>query len=343
MLAKIKTLPWWKKTGLVLLALVLIFIILGIVLPKNVHVTVTDKVNAPANYVFNYLNDIRNNTEWNPWIEEDPEMKLSFEEPHIGEGASYSWTSEKSGNGTMNYLSVMENRSIETEVLFEGFSPSTSIYTIDDTGPETSELSWSFESKLGFPFNVFGFVFKMMIRKSYKKGLKNISNFVEKRFNDGIYNNYTVVESFSREINYGVTRLEVPVERLRQFSAQTHTVLYTDINNSDLTITGKPSVLFYSDYTRQNNAEIAVAVPVNKALNYPGINPITLEAGQTVYTEHMGDLESIGAAHRAIRSFLRDRKKAVLYPFIEEYVTDPSIEPEASKWLTNITYYFEAR
>jgi hypothetical protein len=43
-------------------------------------------------------------------------------------------------------------------------------------------------------------------------------------------------------------------------------------------------------------------------------------------------------AHSKLDYFVENMELKIVTPFIEEYVTDPSQEPDTSKWLTNVYY-----
>ncbi len=41
--------------------------------------------------------------------------------------------------------------------------------------------------------------------------------------------------------------------------------------------------------------------------------------------------------------FMKDRQLFMDVPMIEEYVTDPTKEPDPEKWTTNIYYYYSKK
>jgi len=53
-----------------------------------------------------------------------------------------------------------------------------------------------------------------------------------------------------------------------------------------------------------------------------------------------GDYNHTSDGHDAIKEYMTDRGYLQDPPIIEEYVTDPTIEADPSKWLTKLTYYF---
>ena len=85
---------------------------------------------------------------------------------------------------------------------------------------------------------------------------------------------------------------------------------------------------------------MVVAMPVAQPLNsrVPNIEDINVPAGKAHVIDYYGAYEGIGDAHWAMDAFLKKNNLKAGAPVIEEYVTDPGIEPDQSKWLTKIYY-----
>src|SRR5690242_10159044 len=59
--------------------------------PPEFRVSRSTAIAAPPADVFPQVNDLHNMNEWSPWLEPDPNIKLTYEGPAAGKGASYSW------------------------------------------------------------------------------------------------------------------------------------------------------------------------------------------------------------------------------------------------------------
>ena len=70
--------------------------------PSQYRVSRSIYTTIPAPTLYNYLYDFENWHEWNPWILEDPEMKLSFNQNNSSQ-PEYHWE-RKDGNGSMKIL-----------------------------------------------------------------------------------------------------------------------------------------------------------------------------------------------------------------------------------------------
>ena len=83
----------------VLAGLVGLYLLISLFLPSNFDVHRTININGSKRAVFEQVNDFRNWEAWSPWLAGDSTMVFKYTDDTEGEGASYSWTSENSGNG----------------------------------------------------------------------------------------------------------------------------------------------------------------------------------------------------------------------------------------------------
>jgi len=67
-----------------------------------------------------------------------------------------------------------------------------------------------------------------------------------------------------------------------------------------------------------------------------GIGPAELPAGLVAATWHIGPYETLGGAHHALRTWVRDHARQEAGPIWEEYVTDPGGEPAPEAWRTRV-------
>lgn len=329
-----------KRIGIVLGALLLLFLILGIFMPKDLVVEKSKTINAPANYLYNIVNDFKTNPDWNPWVQEDPDMKLSYGTKTQGTGATYSWSSEKMGNGKVAYTSTEQDKAINALLEFEGMSPSTYGLTFTPEGNNRTKVIWTMNTRMGFPYNVFGPFFKYTIKKSYKKGLDNLEVLAKVRMNEGKYDGYTIKETMLEERKYIMSRSEVAVADIQKFYTQNLGAIFKKVQDEGLTMNGMPCGLFYKYDALEGQADMAAAIPVSTTKDIQGLNSVTLPKQQALQVEYYGDYANLQNAHRAMASYMRDRNLLSNPPMIEEYVTDPIKEKDPAKWLTNITYYY---
>ena len=133
-----------KNIGIGLLIFMGLLLILSFVLSKEVNVRKSYKFNAPKEYVFNLVNNVKTYPAWNAWITNDPMIDLTFNDKTIGQGAGYSWSSEQSGSGSMYYDKVIGMDSIMSTMRFDGMSDSNVNYYFErDGGEGLIEVVWA--------------------------------------------------------------------------------------------------------------------------------------------------------------------------------------------------------
>lgn len=166
-----------------------LFVVVSFFLPKEYYVERSITVSAPAVLVYSQVADLEAWQEWDPWGELDPDMTVSFGESRVGLGASYSWQSETSGNGSMEIVEVDPPNLAKFKLVFEGYedNPSYSrmlLEAADAIGPTT--VTWTFEGDVGEKLFARWMVLLMdkFVGVNYEKGLANLKARCEGMIND---------------------------------------------------------------------------------------------------------------------------------------------------------------
>jgi len=132
-----------KVVSVVLVTLVLVFVVGGLVMPRGYRVERSERIQAPVQVVFSQVNDLRKWEAWSPWRAADPTMKLTYSDPPVGQGSSYSWKGDGAGEGTLTIRRTVPLSRIET--------------TIDFGEMGSSDGSWDFTHEDGITSVVWGF------------------------------------------------------------------------------------------------------------------------------------------------------------------------------------------
>lgn len=327
-----------KILGYILLGLLVLLVILGIVLPKTIKTSVSRDMDVPPTVAYHIVNNLQTQEMWNPWKADDETMVFTMGDKTEGVGATYSWTSENSGTGSQTISETVPNNKVVMDVQFGEEDPAMAPFTFEKSG-EGTKVTWAFEGHMGFPSNIMGPFMKWGIKSSCKKGLKNIEELANKRWKDGEYFGYTIIEDRLPERNFVLKRGEVPGKGIQQFYVTNLGALFGEVQKSGIEMDGMPCGLFY-DYDESNDIhDMAAAIPVAEPIEIENAASVTLDAGVGLVIDHYGDYATLPRTHDAMDAYMRDREMVHHAPIIEEYKTDPTSVDDPSKVLTKVIYY----
>lgn len=322
---------------IVLAVLILLAVIAMFALPQNFSTETAKRIDASPKTVFNILNNIENESLWNPWQSQDTSMVVTFGESRVGKGASYTWKSKNMGDGSMEYIDVVKDQKLTSKLNFGGMGEGTAMYTLTPDGDGTL-VNWSLDSKSSRPWNLMNFMIKSQTKKSFEQGLKNLNKLATER-RGGEYLGYTIKEELVLGKTYVISRGEVGLDQMSEFYAQNLAPLFKKIQAAQVEMSGHPSALVYSYNMKKGTTDMAAGIPIAQAVDIQGASSETIDTRKAVVIDYYGDPKKTETAHYAIDAYMADRSLNYDWPVIEEYVTDPSEEPNPEKWLTRIIYF----
>ena len=169
-----------KIIGIVLAVLIILFFGIALLLPSDVHVERSLVIPASSEVVYNQINDLQQWQKWSPWHQMDPNMKVTYEGESKGEGASYSWSSDKVGNGKLTIVEAHPHQYIATDLDFTGQGKARAYYRFENSS-EGTLVTWGFDADMGQnPIAKYmGLMMDSMIGSDFEKGLQNLKTHVQ--------------------------------------------------------------------------------------------------------------------------------------------------------------------
>lgn len=325
-----------------LVALVAIYLILCLIGPKDFAVSRSTTINAEQDVVFEQVAELKNWGNWSPWHEMDPDMEITYGESTRGEGASYSWTGEKAGEGSLETIEFAEGTLIKNKLDFGAMGIATTEWTFasTDSGIETT---WSMTGDNPFLFRgmlVFMNIDEAIIGKDFEKGLAKLKEYAEsadESISGG--SSHTEPEIVEREalscLCVGDTSSE---DQLQSFFTNAYTQIGIYMGTNQLEMTGQPLALYYGPWD-PTNIVLKACIPVSgDATGSDKIELVKLPAGEYVLSQYFGDYSDMEGAHGSIEVFMTENNLSHMNWSMEQYITDPGAEPDPSKWQTDILY-----
>ncbi|WP_068119388.1 SRPBCC family protein [Tropicimonas marinistellae] len=133
-----------------LLLLVCILIGVAYLLPREITVERDIVVEAPPEAVFPYVNSLKEMQAWNPWLDRDPDVQLTFDGPDAGVGARMSWQSEQRdvGSGSQEIVESVENERVISALDFGDMGTASASLSLSAEGNGT-RVTWGLVSDMG--------------------------------------------------------------------------------------------------------------------------------------------------------------------------------------------------
>lgn len=172
-----------KKILLGLLLLVAVFLAVVAMQPAEFTVERTATMSASPAVVFEQVNDFHHWDAWSPWLDLDPQAKISFEGPSSGEGAIYRWSGNADvGEGSMTILESRPDELIRIKLEFvRPFAGANTVeFSFKPEGDQTS-VTWSMFGNKNFVSKAIGMFVSMddMIGGKFDEGLARLKKVVE--------------------------------------------------------------------------------------------------------------------------------------------------------------------
>lgn len=123
-----------KKIIFGILAITVLLAVAGIFLPSKYQLERSVTILAPADIVFDNVNDLKKNEDWSPWKAADPTVKISYGSLTEGKGASYSWEGKKSGRGIYTIMRSEPGKSLEADMDFKEMGRADGYFTFVPEG-----------------------------------------------------------------------------------------------------------------------------------------------------------------------------------------------------------------
>lgn len=321
------------------LAILLIGISLFFTGPKTFDVHRSIEINAPRHVVYPWIRTFENMQKWSPFLEKDPQMIVSTEGTDGTVGAKNTWSGNKDvGKGSQTITKLVTDERYESKLEFiEPMNSTADAYIqLSDTQDGMTQVTWGFKGTNNPVERIlFNFMnMDQMMGPEFDKGLTKLKTLVEGALKAATA--YAVSESaFSGQLYAGV-RGKMKFSEVAKFLADNYTKVYSIAGDKAI---GKPTSITYLWDEATQQTEVVAAVAVSAKVD--GLENISLPAARMISVDFYGWYEDIGPAHNALGEFVKSKNLHEIPPVIEEYITDPTVEPDTSKWLTHVRYFVQ--
>lgn len=312
----------------------------------NFTVSESKIIDAPAEVVFQNINDYRNWESWGSWME-DETLKINYPENTLGEGASYSWKSKKEGEGAMQTLSVIPNTSLKQKIVFngtledEGYPVEWTLEPLEN-GSKT-KVTWSMQGTLGLFEKIYFATQNKDIEEEvssmYAKSLENLNSILLQQMDvfsisvDGItgysggYYLYNTTAAKQTEISEKIMPMMMQIQRFME--------------ENNIPAQGNPFVAYMEWDEINNTAIFTVGIPTKDRVILPDGSPVIsgfMESSTALKTTLKGKYTNLTQAWELAQKYISEKnitKHNSLSPF-EVYTIGYPGEKNPANWVTEI-------
>lgn len=170
-----------KYLAITLFFLIVVVGVIGLFLPDTRHVEREISIDAPAEAIFPYMNDLREFQQWFPWAGIDPATQYTYSGPATGVGSKLDWLSTNGtiGSGSLEIKESDENSRVIALLELGKNDPALSTLTLEGDGQQT-RVRWAFDINLSNTISrYFGLTTENWVGYGYEKGLKDLKSLVE--------------------------------------------------------------------------------------------------------------------------------------------------------------------
>ena len=329
-----------KKILIGLGILVVAVLLIGFIMPGKIEVSKSITIDAPAAYVFDEINDLEKNPKWSYWNSIYDDMKVSYGDIKAGVGATSEWDGPESGKGKMTITESVPNESIKINLDFMEQGTAEAWYTFEPEG-EGAKLTTGFSTDFGMnPIGrIMGAMFvKSEMEKSFDHNLGKLKEIAEAKPKFSV----EIVEENLEPISYVGIKTKMSISDMNAISGQmgkSYGELMSVLGRAKVEMTGQPFCLYPMFDEASNQMEMVCALPVAEGAKLPGkYKVMQTNGGMAVKAIHMGSYHKLEDTHNQIDKYMSFKNLEPNGPPMEVYVTDPGMEPDTAKWITEVYY-----
>ncbi len=321
----------------VLLVLFLVSILYIRSQPSSFVVKRSISTTVPAATLYNYISDLENWQEWNPWIIEDSNIKLSFSDLDSNT-PSYQWESPN-GNGSIKTIERVHSKKIVQQMDFKEFGSSKIVWNIKTN---SDKLEWTMEGNTNFSMKAFLLLsggIDTLIGPYYQKGLKAIDRIMSTKLNTHRFelkNKDTISPYFYLALTYTTDR--VAIDSLWKKGEQ---ILLNYAKEQQLEIIGKAFTLYPRITPEAITWRIGLPISEYHFVTQPQIRCLYIRERPYIKGVHYGLYDKLDLSWESMRKEMEAVNPILQFTPIEYYLVGPQDNPDPLTWRTELIIPYE--
>lgn len=321
----------------IIICLALILISIGLLLPRKIHVERSLLISAAPQSIYKQVNTIKNWGKWSSWLKLDSNAQLSFSGPESGNGANMTWESKNVnvGKGSLSIINSLPFDSILFMLDYGKKGNSKGKFEFIKRDKNTLVV-WNLETDLGMnPISRWvGLFSDRMLGPELMRGLQNIRKLTEGL---KVYDGFEISEqTFPEQILLSIRDTVSPSTISAKVALMNKKISHF-LKLKNLPPTGEPITVFHNFSSL--SFDIEVCLPISKLIVVPqGMSCYEKSQQKTLMIRYTGPYNLISKPYKALQNYINDNGLNISGPTWEEYITNPALETDTTKWQTNIYF-----
>lgn len=327
-----------KFIGIAIAAVIVILLVLSFVVPKAYHVEKSVEIEAPQNLVYEQAVHFDNFQTWSPWSALDSNMTTVYEGEFGKVGSKYTWEGNDDVGSGSQEITAASPEKVEIDLNFKTpFEASAKTYYTFEPMDKKVKVTWAMDGENPWPMNVMNLFMKGAIGKDYQKGLDSLKVRIEKLVAERMVDGFMIQHVELNERSYVGKRGVVKFAEVEAFYETHLGAIMGALAAKGIEPIGMPSGVFYKWDEEAGTADMVAAIPCKTGTTLDGYESVNV-GGKALLVDYYGPYDASEKAHMAISTYMEKNKIELNVHVIEEYITDPGMEPDSSKWLTKVYY-----
>ncbi|RKE90826.1 SRPBCC family protein [Ichthyenterobacterium magnum] len=325
----------------------LLILIIGLAIyiavqPNEFNFNRSRVIKAPVSDLFNKVNDYKEWPSFSPWIEHEPDAKLTYSENTSGVNASYGWNGEILGEGNMQTTGIEKDKSIAQRITFiKPFESESDINWTFETTNDGTKVTWSMKGKQDFMtkmYTTFSGSIEDNTGPDFDRGLFKLDSIVSSEIKTKMtaQNNFRIGDISQVNLPtqnfigyYQKTKInhDAMTKLFMEFMPKAGMYAMQHLKYGEFT----PASVFTSWDEEKGEAEFYIGLVLKKDLApADGMSAISLPEGNTLTVSKYGNYgNGDEKAHMALDAYIKEKgleRKEMIW---ELYVNDPTqVKPE---------------
>ncbi len=333
-----------KNTLFTLTAIIVLLLLISLVLPNTVKVERSIEVKAQSKQVFKLVNNLKEWNKWSPWHQLDSTAQFDFTAIYEGAGASFSWKSNNPqlGEGSLQIVESYPDTLIKALMRFRESGVANVTFSFIPSN-DACKITWAIENNSDQipmfyrPFSKYFFLMMdQMVGPDFEKGLGNIKKIVEAT--PLIY--VGEFEAEKREFtgfNYIGIRNKLKGAEISQKLGEFYSLLQNELNQQNVKTIAAPFTINYSAFGDVYDMQAAMATEQLLNTKEP-MKSSQLAPGKWLVVKYYGNYDKISPIYQKGFEYLAQNNLKPSAAPMEFYLTDPQLEADTSKWLTEVVF-----